>query len=478
MTINLLHCSSRELCNYSHATYGSFIKCSTVRWAEHHEDGIQQSYFNGAGFESWENVWGIWNGITERDGEAIRRTSAILRQFSDLVQGGDWVPHVVISEDDNMVYTSQFSDQAQSIWLMVNRDPDNDVNMTVTLDCFVGATLIDVYHGVTLTGCSHQGLNIEANGYGALLMTPGMDEDLVLFLEDMREMTSKPLADYNDEWSPLPQIMEDSANFVDYIADKPGQVKQELDTIYVEGGFYNFFTLANCIEGDRLPNSVGVQFPWETHPGRSHQHLMEIVPFTATKYPITNEQYKTFLNESGWQPQDPHNWLKHWKGSTSYPAGHDKKPVTWVSVRDAETFCSYYNMQTPTAWQWQWMAQGPTNLNYPWGDDPDPARVPEFSSDRDMPAPDDVDAHPTGSSWCGAEDLVGNVYSWTRVFTDEHTSRAVIRGGSRWRPDGSHWYQPATVVLGPVKEHNTYLLMSDSLDRSGGVGFRCVAEQL
>ena len=31
--------------------------------------------------------------------------------------------------------------------------------------------------------------------------------------------------------------------------------------------------------------------------------------------------------------------------------------------------------------------------------------------------------------------LVGNVYTWTRVFTDLHTSRAVIRGGSRWRPE-------------------------------------------
>jgi len=297
-------------------------------------------------------------------------------------------------------------------------------------------------------------------------------------MDYMKEMTSKPLADYNDDWSPLSQVMENPSNFVDYIEEKPRHVKQELETIYVEGGFYSFFTLANCIEGDRLANSVGVQFPWETHPGRSHQHLMDIIPFTATKYPITNEQYKIFLDESGWQPKDPHNWLKHWNGSDTYPAGFDKKPVTWVSVRDAETFCSYYNMQTPTPWQWQWMAQGPTNVNYPWGDDPDPARVPEFSSERDMPAPDDVDAHPDGASWCGAEDMVGNVYSWTRVFTDEHTSRAVIRGGSRWRPAGSHWYQPATEVLGPVKEHNTYLLMSDSLDRSGGIGFRCVAEEL
>ena len=72
---------------------GDILKCfinfylifqySTSRWAQHHEDGIQQAFFNGGGFESWENIWGLWNGITERDGEAIRRTSAILRQFGD-----------------------------------------------------------------------------------------------------------------------------------------------------------------------------------------------------------------------------------------------------------------------------------------------------------------------------------------------------------------------------------------------------------
>ena len=58
--------------------------------------------------------------------------------------------------------------------------------------------------------------------------------------------------------------------------------------------------------------------------------------------------------------------------------------------------------------------QGHTNLMYPWGDSPDPALVPAFSSGRAMPPPDDVDAHPGGASWCGAEDLVGNVYTWTR----------------------------------------------------------------
>ena len=39
----------------------------------------QVQYFNGEGYETWENIWGVWNGITPRDGEAIRRIGTILR---------------------------------------------------------------------------------------------------------------------------------------------------------------------------------------------------------------------------------------------------------------------------------------------------------------------------------------------------------------------------------------------------------------
>ena len=93
-----------------------------------------------------------------------------------------------------------------------------------------------------------------------------------------------------------------------------------------------------------------------------------------------------------------------------------------------------------------------------------------------MPPPDDVDAHPMGASWAGIEDLVGNVYQWTDVFTDDHTSKAVLRGTPHWRPSGSHWYQPLSKR--PLGEHNTLLLMSESMDRSAGIGFRCVSEHI
>jgi hypothetical protein len=54
----------------------------------------------------------------------------------------------------------------------------------------------------------------------------------------------------------------------------------------------------------------------------------------------------------------------------------------------------------------------PSGRVFPWGDDPDPTRVPNPSSEREFPVLADVDAHPRGASPFGVEDMVGNVFQW------------------------------------------------------------------
>ena len=49
------------------------------RWNIDKTADLQFAFFNGVGWESWENIWGIWNGITPRDAEATRRVAAIER---------------------------------------------------------------------------------------------------------------------------------------------------------------------------------------------------------------------------------------------------------------------------------------------------------------------------------------------------------------------------------------------------------------
>ena len=63
------------------------------RWARDKTDNLQAAFFNGVGYESWENIWGIWNQITPRDAEALRRVAYIERQFADLLVAPGWEPY-------------------------------------------------------------------------------------------------------------------------------------------------------------------------------------------------------------------------------------------------------------------------------------------------------------------------------------------------------------------------------------------------
>ena len=79
------------------------------RWAKDRTDGLQSAFFNGVGYESWENVWGIWNQLTLRDAEALRRISAIERAMAELLVSPDWQPHVQPLQAG--VYASRFPGQ-------------------------------------------------------------------------------------------------------------------------------------------------------------------------------------------------------------------------------------------------------------------------------------------------------------------------------------------------------------------------------
>ena len=72
---------------YKAMTRGKHLTHVCERFATLRTDGLQYAFFNGVGYEPWENVWGMWNQLTPRDSQALKRTSAILRQFGDLIQG-------------------------------------------------------------------------------------------------------------------------------------------------------------------------------------------------------------------------------------------------------------------------------------------------------------------------------------------------------------------------------------------------------
>jgi hypothetical protein len=107
------------------------------RWAHDRNDDMQQVFFNGAGYVSWENVWGIWNGFTPRDGEALRRIAAIERTLGALLSSPEWEPY--ISTERFGILASKFPSAHAIAWTMVNRNHYTVSGRQLTVTAMPGA---------------------------------------------------------------------------------------------------------------------------------------------------------------------------------------------------------------------------------------------------------------------------------------------------------------------------------------------------
>jgi hypothetical protein len=69
------------------------------RWDRDRRDAIQTAWFNGAGYEAWENVWGIWAGISTRDSAALKLLHPLLTYLgqAQLLGSAGWEPYVEIA---------------------------------------------------------------------------------------------------------------------------------------------------------------------------------------------------------------------------------------------------------------------------------------------------------------------------------------------------------------------------------------------
>jgi len=457
------------------------------RWNHDKTDDLHFAFFNGEGWESWENVWGIWNGITPRDGEATRQVAAIERAVAPFLVSQGWEPFYVMNRYG--VFASRWPLEDQTVWTIVNRNEYDVEGRQMTVPYKQGMRYFDLYHGAELEPALENdqmvlSFSTEARGYGAILATPGEpDVRFEQLMAKMKVMTEKPLSSFSNQWEPLTQ------HLVEIEPTKPASTTPE-GMIRIEGGDFLFKVRGIEIEGSD-DVGVDVQYPWENSPRRFHESVVHIRPFYMDKYPVTNAEFKKFLDASHYHPKDDLNFLKDWKGGT-YPDGWANKPVTWVSLEDAREYAKWAGKRLPHEWEWQYAAQGNDGRRFPWGNcdwlapalsegpfacpwenDPKDAPAPIPDKGRVMLAASDVDTHPKGASLFGVMDMVGNVWQWTDEYVDEHTRAAILRGGSHYQPQGSIWYFPQAYMN---DQHGKLLLMAPSYDRSGAVGFRCVQD--
>jgi formylglycine-generating enzyme required for sulfatase activity len=439
------------------------------RWNRDKTDNLQYAFFNGVGYESWENIWGIWNQIIPRDAEALRRVAKIERAFAALLVSPGWEPHTPTLRYG--VFASKFPGQEQTLWTLVNRNEYDVAGLQIAVPYKSTMHFYDIWQGEELKpevngSTATLSFEVEAHGFGAVLATEGApaSSDTQKLLSEMHELARTRLATLSHAWKVLPQQLVEIAPTRGANAPPAGMVR-------IPEADFEFQAAGIMIEGG---NDVGVdvQYAWEDAPRRYHLHKMHIKPFYIDKYPVTNAEFKKFLEATHYHPNDGHNFLRDWKNG-SYPEGWGNKPVTWVSLEDARAYSAWAGKRLPHEWEWQYAAQGTDGRTYPWGNEWDAAAVPAPDKRRQMREPTSVDAFPKGASPFGVMDLVGNVWQWTDEFVDEHTRAGILKGGSFYQPQGSLWYFPQAYKL---IEHGKYLLMAPSKDRSGTLGFRCVVD--
>ena len=223
------------------------------------------------------------------------------------------------------------------------------------------------------------------------------------------------------------------------------------------------------------------------------QHTVTLKSFYISKYPVTAEQYRVFIEAGGyqqnrywtnagwsWRESEARINPEHWDDIRQ--TGEAALPVVGVSWYEVVAYCRWLSAETgrfyrlPTEAEWEKAARGTDGRLYPWGDE-FVARLCNTRVSGHNRTVSVLNYASEGDSPYGCADMAGNASEWTlsqfRPYPysgqdgreqEEGEFLRVIRGGS--------WLKPAlrarTVARG----------MNDPFFADGDIGFRCVCQDL
>ena len=188
------------------------------------------------------------------------------------------------------------------------------------------------------------------------------------------------------------------------------------------------------------------------------QHRVYLDDFYMARYPVTNAQYRRFVEMEGHRPRP--------EAVGYHDASKVDHPAAGVSWDDALTYCEWLSKLTgkryrvPSEAEWEKAARGTDGRIYPWGNDPPHDRLCNFNRSVGDTTPVGYYS-PQGDSPYGCADMAGNLWEWTRSLQwdypyDSSDGREsletdgprVVRGGSfddnEWvvRCADRYWYFP------------------------------------
>jgi formylglycine-generating enzyme required for sulfatase activity len=200
------------------------------------------------------------------------------------------------------------------------------------------------------------------------------------------------------------------------------------------------------------------------------RHTVYLDAFYIDRYPVTNAEYKKFVDATG------HREPVHWKNG-KIPPGKETHPVVNVSWDDATAYAAWAGKRLPTEAEWE-KAAGWDDLKkeqrvYPWGDRFDSAKCNSKESGIGGTTP--VGKYsPQGDSFYGVADMAGNVWEWVNDWYDggyynnspKENPQGPASGKYRALRGGS-WSSDDYIVRAADR------FRSDPSDIFINVGFRC-----
>jgi hypothetical protein len=161
-------------------------------------------------------------------------------------------------------------------------------------------------------------------------------------------------------------------------------------------------------------------------------HNVDLPAFYICRFPVTNADYKRYMDDIG-RAFDPHeDRLDH--------------PLVVTTWYEASEYADWAQMRLLTEAEWEkaagWDPQTQSKRRYPWGDAFDPLVCNTAEGGHGLTTPDGTFS-PGGDSPYGCADMVGNVWEWTSSLYKEYpydphdgredsanSSLRVLRGGS------------------------------------------------
>jgi formylglycine-generating enzyme required for sulfatase activity/class 3 adenylate cyclase len=157
------------------------------------------------------------------------------------------------------------------------------------------------------------------------------------------------------------------------------------------------------------------------------QHELFLPDYRLGKYPVTNAEYKEFVEAGGYQDKSrwtAAGWQEIGQNQTEPRYWRDTRfnkpnqPAIGLSWYECVAYCRWLSAETgqiyrlPTEAEWEKGARGVDGRVYPWGNEFEPNLLNAREGDQKVCATTPVGIYPTGGSPFGLFDCAGNVWEW------------------------------------------------------------------